>query len=900
MPLPRGTMFGPYEILSLIGAGGMGEVYRARDSRLDRTVAIKILPARAIERPELRERFEREARAVSSLNHPHICTLYDVGSQDGTDYLVMEHLEGQTLAERLAKGPIPLDQTLRFGAQIADALDRAHRQGVIHRDLKPGNIMLVKPGAKLLDFGLAKLRPADAPGALPGSSAVMTQQADLTAEGSIAGTLQYMSPEQLEGKEADTRSDLFSLGSVLYEMVTGRRAFPGTSQASVIAAILEREPAPISTAQPMTPPALDRLVKRCLAKEPDDRWQSAGDLASELKWIAESDAQGHGAAGVVAPRRVWERVWMGASLVLGAAVVTMSALLLTRTSPGQPALRSTILPPVGVQLLPFGQVAGPVVVSPNGRHLVFTAKDPEGNVRLFVHHLDGASATSLSGTEEGSRPFWSPDSRSVGFFAKNKLKRVDIAGGPPVDLGDAPDGRGGAWSREGVIVYAPDAVGPLLKVAAAGGPLTPVTNAGEAPTNTTDRYPSFLPDGRHFLFLRRAEGPKAKDEGTSILAGSLDSMDAKLVVRGTSNALYASGYLLYARNTSLMAQPFDTRRLETSGDADPIAEHVYRDRLFSSAVFSVSDNGVLAFQTGETEGETALVWYDRDGKQIGQVGDKEEYSSPVLSPDGSRLGVISSDAESGNVDLWIYDLARNLRTRFTFEPSSEIITIWSPDGSRVAYCSTRNGHFDLYVKAASGVGSEELLLQSPFDKFVTDWSPDGSRILFAQLDPNMNSMGDLWTISPVGDRQPKLYLGTPFDESDGRFSPDGRWVAYVSDESGRKEIYVAPFPTPNGKWQVSTTGGKEPRWASHGSELFYLAPDNRLMVASVSGAGESFRVTGVSPLFQINPSQQLGGKYDIDAGGRRILVNARLSSEDASPITLVVNWTAGIRTRTAR
>ncbi len=892
MALDPGARLGPYEIVAPLGTGGMGEVYRARDTRLDRTVAIKILPSHLSFSPEARQRFEREARAVSSLNHPHICTLHDVGSHGGLDFLVMEYLEGETLASRLHRGALPVEEALRAAIQVAGALDQAHRQGVIHRDLKPGNIMLTKSGAKLLDFGLAKSAAATAAPTQLTTSPTLTSP--LTAEGSIVGTFQYMAPEQLEAKEVDARSDIFSFGAVLYEMVTGKKAFEGTSQATLIVSIMDRQPPPISAVQPLIPPALDRVVMTCLAKSPDERWQTAHDVALQLRWIVEAGSAAGVPAPVAARRRSRERVWMGAALMLGAAALAMALILVRQTLPETRLVRATILPPEGAQLVPAGQAAGPIEVSPDGRYLAFGAMAPDGKRQLWVRALDAVAPTPLTGTEEGTRLFWSPDSRSLGFFAKKKLKKVDIAGGPSIAVCDAPDGRGGTWNREGVIVFARDSVGPLSRVSAAGGEASPVTEVASSEKDITHRYPYFLPDGRHFLYLERTPGTSGVQE-TAILLGSLDSKEKKILVRGGLNPVYASGYLLFAREGTLMAQPFDPARLELAGDAFPIAESILSDAQFSRAVFSASSNGVLAYQSGSATNESQLIWYDKAGKQVGTVGDRAAYSTPLLSPDGKRLGVSMIDPESGNWDIWIYDLARNVRTRFTFDPGVDAVTIWSPDASRIAFSSNRKGHFDIYQKAASGVGSEELLLGSDADKFASSWSPDGKYLAFNQSDPNVTDRTDIWFLPLSADRKPTRFLGTPFDEGAARFSSDGRWIAYVSDESGRNEVYVVPFPVPNGKWQISTTGGDEPRWANDGKELYYLAPDSKLMVARVSGSEKSFEVIDVNPLFGTKLSLEIGSKYDVSPDAKRFLTNSSLERGTVSPITLVVNWTAAVQ-----
>ena len=887
MPLSPGSRLGRYEVVSLLGAGGMGEVYLAKDTQLDRTVAIKVLPEHLAGNVELRQRFEREARAVSSLNHPHICTLHDVGHEKDVHYLVMEHLEGETLARRLERGPLPTEEALRYAIQIADALDKAHRQGVVHRDLKPGNIMLTKGGAKLLDFGLAKNTAEAAP---PISSVAMTQQSPLTAEGTIVGTFQYMSPEQLEGKDADARSDIFAFGAVLYEMLAGKRAFDGRSQAGLIAAVLERDPAPISTVQPMAPPALDRLVAQCLAKDPDERWQTAHDLTSQLKWIAESGSQ----AGVPATTAMRRKTRGRLAWTLVGLLAVLSGILgfgyFRLASVEQTTIRAFINPPEGGYFSSIGFTAGPVTVSPDGRRFAFVVTDQGSKRSIWVRSIDEGTSRPLSGTAGAIRPFWSPDNRSIGFFAGGKLKKVDTFGGPALTLSDAADARGGTWNKEGVVVFAADSSHSLSKVSAAGGDSTPVTKLDESLQEETHRHPHFLPDGRHFLYLARSPGTEGPQ--TVIYVASLDSEDRVPVLRGTSHAQYASGHLLFVREKTLMAQPFDAQGLEMTGDAFPLAEEVQHDALFNHAVFSASTNGVLAYQTGIARSDSQLTWYDRDGRQTGAVGDVASHFFPRISPDGNKIAVSIVDPETSNWDAWIYDLARDIRTRFTFSASIDGVTLWSPDGTSIAFLSSRQGKFDIFRKSSSGSGSEELLLASNVNKFPHSWSPDGRYIAFVQNDLGTNTKKDIWILPVDGEEEPRALLHSEFNEDSPQFSPDGRWMAYMSDQSGRNEVYVIPFPSGDGKWQVSAGGGEVPRWGKGGREIFYLSRDNTLMTATVAAEADSFQVSELSPLFRIFPSQDIDWKYDLSSDGQSFLVNVGAVQEVFSPIHLVVNWDA--------
>jgi len=895
MTLAAGTRLGPYEILSPLGAGGMGEVYRARDTRLERTVAIKVLPPHLSESPEFRQRFEREAKTISSLSHPHICALYDVGHEDGTDYLVMEFLEGETLTERLAKGPLPLEQVLRYGIEMADALDKAHRQGVIHRDLKPGNIMLTKSGVKLVDFGLAKaLAPVSFPSSL---TALPTQAPDLTAEGTLLGTLQYMAPEQLESKEADARTDIFAFGAVLYEMATGQKAFSGKSQASLIAAILEREPPAISSVQPMTPPALDRVVKTCLAKDPEDRWQSAHDIGSELKWIAEGGSQAGLAAPLVSRRKSRER--MAWSVTVAALAALLCGFLFLRQRRESPRMfQSSILPPENTQ---FSFGGSPMAVSPDGRRIAFVARPPEGASLLWVRPFDAPSAQPLAGTEGAARPFWSPDSRFLGFFAAGKLKKIAASGGPPQTLCDAPFGGGGTWNRDGVILFVPSFGDPIHRVSSSGGAASPVTQVDER-QGAIQAWPFFLPDGRHFLYLGQVAGAVRRQEATAIYLGSLDSKDRRLLLHTRSNVAYApsfadasQGLLLFLRERTLLARPFDAKRLQLTGEAFPVAEQVQFFGAGGSATFSVSENGILAYQASAVGELSQLLWFDRGGKQLESAGAAADYYHPRLSHDGRRVAVAVVDPQTADLDIWLYDLARRVSTRFTFGPAVNIFPIWSPDDSRIVFASNRKGLHDLYQKPASGTGDDELLLFSATSsKFPTDWSQEGGLIAFHSTDTKSKRGSDIWVFS-VADRKARPFLSTPFHEGSAQFSSDGQWITYVSTESGKREVYVQPFPASSGKWQISSAGGSYPRWRRDGKELFYVALDKTLMAVEIR-SGSGFAAGVPKPLFRTQMKWlDIGFQYDVSPDGKRFLINTLAEEEKADAITVVQNWTAELK-----
>jgi serine/threonine protein kinase len=901
MALVAGTRLGAYEIVSLLGAGGMGEVYRARDTRLDRTVALKILPPSLASDAQFRERFTREGRAISQLDHPHICTLYDVGEQDGTSFLVMQYLEGETLESRLKKGGLPLDQALQFAIQIANALDKAHCAGIVHRDLKPGNIMLTKSGAMLLDFGLAKATGA---GAAAGLSVLPTTPPGLTAQGTILGTFQYMAPEQLEGQEADARTDVFAFGTVLYEMVTGRRAFQGGSQASLISAIMSAEPPSVATLQPLAPPVLEHLLVRCLAKKPEDRWQTARDVMKELQWIAASGSQ----TSAIAVPRLRRRIpwaWIAASAAIVAVTAFGAAEYLQSTPTDPHTYRATIVPPPNTNTrFDFpGWSGGILAVSPDGQRVAFIAQAADGRVQLWVRALSGLSAQPLAGAESASAPFWSPDSKFIGFFAEGKLKKIDAAGGPALILCDAEPavsggvGGGGTWNKDGVIVFSATRVGALQRVSSAGGQPSPVTALSADSGETAHVWPSFLPDGRHFLYFVIGSAATGVTDPNGVYVGSLDSRtERKLVMPGGSNAKYANGFLTFMRAGTLMAQPFDATRLTLSGEATPIAEQVFTGTAGATGAFSISETGVLVHESvPSVDVRSQLVWVDRNGKQLSVLGDQAEYLQIRLSPDGARAAVTIVDASTRTSDIWIYDIGRGLRTRFTFDPADDGWPVWSPDGSAIAFARGRLGVGRVYRKPSSGAGSEQLMQPSDREtEAPTSWSPDGRWL--ASLSPSAQTRMDIRMMPVSGDSKPFAFMQTAFDEGYADFSPDGRWVAYSSAESGLSQVYVAPFPGPGGKWQVSAAGGRIPRWRRDGKEIFFGGLDGKAMSAAVNGSGTAFEVGKVEVLFDLNtrPTAILGAAvspFDAAADGQRFLVNRTIAqTPESASLTLVVNW----------
>ncbi|MGB9075179.1 MAG: protein kinase [Terriglobales bacterium] len=882
MTLPSGTKLGPYEILAALGAGGMGEVYRARDSRLERDVAIKVLPTNLSTDPPLRQRLEREAKAVSKLNHPHICTLHDIGHQDGVDFLVMELVEGETLEQRLLKGSLSSDQTLRCATQIAGALAKAHKLGIVHRDLKPSNVMLTKTGAKLMDFGLAK---QSGPAPLAAALTEMTlEQAKLTGEGMLVGTFQYMAPEQLEGKEADPRTDIFSLGELIYEMATGKPAFSGKSRASLIAAILTAEPQPMTNLQPMTPPALEWVVKKCLAKDPDERWQSASDLASELNWITEGGSQSTETGRVPVGRRRWERTgWLLAATFFLLMMAAGLALWNASNQRPRPMYFHTSVP------FPANDLA----LSPDGRMLAIIAYSAQANNNvLWTYEIGGRRTSSLDGTQGASYPFWSPDGKFIGFFADGKLKKVELSGGQPQVLCDAPNGRGGTWNRDGVIVFTPEASSAgLFRVSSSGGSPVGITKLDTSRFETSHRWPMFLPDGKHFLYL--GANFSGQLENNAIFLGSLDSQEKRLLVSTSANAAYAEpGYLLYLRdNKTLLAQPFDLRRSVLSGEPFPLSDEVLYFPQVDRAVYSVSGGDVLVTQTGKGASLSQLTWFDRGGKPAGTVGVRGSYNNVRLSPDGHRVATDQTDPDGRHTDIWIHEPAPGLATtRLTFDPSFHQDPIWSPDGKQILFASNRRG-FRLYTKNADGSGSEEEVadLGTVVQGNAWDWSRNGKYVL-------VRKANELWSLS-WPERVAKPLLQATWTVRNAQFSPDGRWIAYASNETGSWEIYVSPFPSMNGKWQLSSGGGQEPRWCQDGKELFYLSADGKMMAVAVT-TGASFKAGSPVALFQTHRRQPVSSQddfsYDVSGDGQRFLIATKVDEAGAAPLSILLNWASGM------
>ncbi len=876
MPLAAGTKLGPYEITVPLGAGGMGEVYRARDTRLDRVVAIKILPEHLSEKPAARERFDREARAISSLSHPNICHLYDVGQQDGINYLVMECLEGETLADRLRKGPLTLEQVLNVATEICQGLEKAHRNGVVHRDLKPSNIMLTKNGAKLMDFGLAKA-PNAAIGAGSLSDSLPTMSLPLTAEGTILGTFQYMSPEQLEGKEADSRSDIFSLGAILYEMVTGKRAFDGKTTVSTIAAVLAAEPKPMSAIQPTSPPALEHVTIACLAKDPDERLQSAHDVKVELHWIAQTGSQTGELAGPFASNTSWNRMaWLLVGLPLLVMAVGGAAwwARMHQTPPTKYFNSAVPLP------------ANDVALSPDGRFVALVAYSDQANKYvIWKHEVGSRGAAIVPGTGGASHPFWSPDGRFIGFFANGKLKKIDASGGAAEVLCDAPHGRGGAWNRDGVILFSPDVFLGLYRVSSAGGTPLEVTKPDPSRLETSHRWPVFMPDGRHFLYL--AANFAGHFEKNEIFLGALDSTEKRPIVSASANFAYSDpGYLLYWRDNALVAQKFNARSYVLSGEARTISDEVQYLPQVDLALFDVAGKGTLVVQTGKGAAKSQLKWFDRSGKQLSAVGPPGSFANPALSPDGRRVAFDQPDPGGRNEDIWIRELSTDAVMRFTFGPGLNQVPIWRHDGNRVVFASNQGLEFALVQKNADGSGPQQHLANlGGLQQGFWDCSRDGRYLLLWKY-------GELWYM-PSSDGEPKPLFQAQWFVRNAQFSPDGRWLAYSTNETGNWEVYVAPFPSVNGKWQVSRGGGGEPRWRRDGKELFYLSSEGKMMAVTVKTDG-NFEAASPVTLFQTHLGQPISSydlvSYDVTGDGQRFLVNTKVDEPNAAPLSITLNW----------
>jgi serine/threonine protein kinase len=895
MPLDPGTRLGPYEIIAPIGAGGMGEVYRARDTRLDRTVALKVLAHHLADTPEVHQRFKREARAVSSFNHPNICALYDIGNQDGTDFLVMEYLEGETLAKRLERGPLAVPELLRTAVQICDALAKAHRQGVVHRDLKPGNVMITKSGAKLLDFGLAKgAVPAvrDMSSSPTASQPLMggSRDSQLTVQGTIMGTLQYMSPEQLEAVEADARSDIFSFGATLYEMATGQKAFAAKSQATLIVAILKEEPRPISELQPLVPPALERIVTTCLSKDPDERWQSAGDLKRELVSISSTGSLAGIPAPVLALRKTRERTSKILLAVLGIVAVAgvAAALFYARKAKemNPPAgydyptsvIHAEMNPPEGFE---FGSIGkdNQFAISPDGSAVAFVAEGQREQL-IFVRMLSSATAQPLQGTDGASYPFWSGDSRNLAFFADSKLKRVPATGGAVRVLCDATAGRGGTWNKDGVIVFTPGTKEPLYKILDSGGTPRKTTIVEQSAAFHGHRWPSFLPDGKHFLFTT--------DDGVAV--GSLDSRESHVLLQRQSNAIYSSGYVVYMTDGILVAQPFDPDHQVVRGVPLPVTGQVEFSIGKSLGNFSVSQTGGLVYRPDYSP-KYQMTWLGRNGGEVAKLGEPDYYTGASISPDGRQI-LVTRVQPGVKRDLWIVDSQRGSLSRATDNPEGVIFGVWSPDGKSVTV-SLANG-FEIRTIVLQGGATEQLIAPDQTSKYPADWSADGQTLILTVQ--NSQTGQDVETLSMTGEHKLAPMIQTPAVENAGSLSPNGKFLTYGSNESGRLELYVTEFPGPGQKRQISNQGLTSgipvhfSAWGHDGKTLYYIDAGGSVIAVPIERQSP-FKAGIPRKIYSApnGPVSEIGAAPD-----GRLLVLVPAGNQTITPAALVINWPADL------
>ena len=908
MPLVAGSRLGPYEIQSAVGAGGMGEVYRARDTRLDRTVAIKVLPAHLSSNPDLRARFEREAKAISGLQHPHICVLYDIGSQDGVDFLVMEYLEGETLYARLARKPLAPDETLKIAIELADALDKAHRSGIVHRDLKPGNVMLTKSGAKLMDFGLAKplglgSGPKSGSASMASVATMAATMADLaspvTVAGTIVGTVQYMSPEQIQGKEADARSDIFAFGALLYEMLTGKRAFEGKSQLSLASAILEKDPEPISIVQPLTPPALEQLVRTCLAKEPDDRFQSAHDLKLQLQWIVAGGSQ-LGTPAVVASRRKKRFTALTAALAAGWVVAAMAGILVLtyakRLTQAQQPVHASIKKLPAFDFAPV--LGGAPALSPDGRQLAFIGWEKNSSQlggadfggALVIRDMSSSEATALTGTQGAAFPFWSPDGQYLGFFAQGKLKKVAVHGGAVQILCDAPAGRGGSWSSRGTIVFAPAIAGPMQSVSDGGGTPTQLLPARQDSAEYTNRNPYFLPDGGHYLFVARG----GKDALGGVYAGSLSGEQPREILPVGSNVAYSDGYLFFLKESTLTAQKFDPTNLRFEGKPISIAANIEYYNPRDLGYFSVSGD-TLVFNIA-TPKNRQLTWLDPSGKELDHFGDAATYTNGIFSSATQTAVVARANPSGSGNSLWMADVQHKTVTRLTSDAELEQYGVMAADGNSV-FIGSSSGYLTTLVRRwLTASGREEKILEEPRGFFsITGISRNGRYLFLSQQDPKTS--WDIYYIDLQDDHKVVPLLNSSYAEQDGRPSPDNKWLAYLSNETGRDEVYVTSFPRVGSKWQVSNGGIRIQKsngvmeWSTDGKHLRYQQAD-KLFDVAIRDVGDKLEISAPTELMTL-PADSI--VIAILPDGKRTLVALSTSDQSPGSLDLVINWQAQLR-----
>jgi eukaryotic-like serine/threonine-protein kinase len=887
MPLTNGTKLGPYEIISPLGAGGMGEVYRARDTRLDRTVAIKVLPESLANDADRLQRFEQEARVLSTVNHPNLLAIYDVGAQSGTHYLVSEFLEGQTLREAMGTGPLSSRKVSEYGLQIANGLSAAHDKGIVHRDLKPENIFVThNEHVKILDFGLAKLAQGASP--LTAANATLTSPA-LTAEGTVMGTVGYMSPEQVRGQAVDHRADIFSFGAILYEMGSGKRAFKGDSGVETMNAILKEDPPEIDVAQLKIPPGIDRIARHCLEKNPANRFQSARDLSFAIGALSGSGSSATLPSGA-APRNKQLLPWLIAALM--GAIALMAFALFFKSPPSTDRLEFTI---------PIQEDSSHLAISPDGRMFAFVSRDPlSGVTMLRIQRVGSTSVSTLSGTEGASYPFWSPDDAYIGFFADGKLKKIPASGGVAQVLAAATYGRGGTWGRKGVIIYSPQATGWLWRVNADGTNSVPLTDKiFDSAKEGTHRWPVFLPDGEHFLFLAGSFTNPFED---TIYFSSLTKKERSFVVRGSSTPGYANGQLFYAdEKSALRAIQMDVSTGVVSGEPLIIANQIGYQPSTQWAAFSVSENGTVVYNPSVGASLSLLTWYDRSGKELGQVGEAGVVANPNLSPDGSRVVMNIADVKANNINVWISDFNHTSNTRFTFDTAEDDVGVWSRDGAIVAYRSTSRIATEILLKQVQGLSSPTNIFQggapgsgtqATDDLVPNSWSLDDKQLLCSY---QPGGGGIRLALLPVSGGKLAPFLTTKSNQTNGQISPDGKWVAYASDESGDWEIYATSFPSGEGKWQISRGGGTEPRWRGDGKEIYYIGGKATLTAVPVNTEG-GFSTGSPTPLFQTQfrtpvSSTDLFG-YDVAKDGQRFLVNRYTKPPQVASLHIILNATS--------
>ncbi len=887
MLLTAGTKVGPYEVQAPIGAGGMGEVYRAVDARLGRDVALKILPGSFSQDSDRLRRFEQEARAVAALNHPNILAVFDIGQQDGAPFLVSELLEGETLRAVLDRGPLPQRKAIEYGVQIAQGLAAAHEKGIVHRDLKPENIFVTKDGRiKILDFGLAKLAQAAEE---PNGATLMTAG---TAAGVVLGTPGYMAPEQVRGHAADARTDIFALGAVLYEMLSGSRAFRRDTPAESMTAALREDPAEFSDATHPVSPALDRIVRRCLEKNSAERFQSARDLSFALGALSGTDASGFTKAGGAAARRIPLRIWLPVALAL---IVVAAATWFLARRPGAAATRMQFAIPVPGEI-------NHLAISADGRMLAFVSPDDRTGIpMLFVQRVGAPAATELAQTEGASYPFWSPDDASVGFFANSKLERISAGGGSVQALARVNFARGGSWGAKNVILYTPDPGGPIWRVNADGSGAAPAPFTDKMlPDTDSHRWPLFLPDGDRFVFLAAKFGTAEQNAESAIYLSSLSKPTATKLITARSNIGYAPGYLFYVdEQKALRALPFNADGGAITGDSRVIIDTVgYQPSVYWGA-FAVAEDGTVIYSSTAEAAQSVLTWYDKSGKTLGRVGEPGVQANPALSPDGRRVTMDITDLKANNIDVWIENLDNGTSTRFTFDPAEETDGIWSRDGKVIAYRSIAHGS-GVNVKAADGLQPEKNLIKvagalpvlnaDSYDLIPTSWTPDDSQILCALQTSTKDSRGSVLVLIPATGGKLTQFLPSDSSKTNAQISPDGKWVAYASNESGEWEIYVTTFPSAAGKWQISRGGGSEPRWRGDGKELFYIGPTETLMAVPIEASG-TFSSGAPSPLFQIRGRAPISSTdlftYDVTKDGQRFLVDQYLKPDRVAPLTIV-------------